>query len=381
MVTKRCFYEVLSVAREASDDEIKKAYRKLAMQYHPDRNVGDKEAEEKFKEAAEAYDVLRDPARRQRYDRYGHAGLDAASTPHFTDAQSVMDIFGDLFGGLFGGGGGGGGRRRGPQPGRDLQLAVEIDLVEAARGVQKTVEIPREENCGDCSGSGAKKGTAPSTCRRCNGHGAVIQGQGFFRIQQTCNGCGGRGVVITDPCATCHGAGRVQKARTLTINIPPGVDNDMSIRLGGEGETGAPGAPPGDLYCVLRVRKHPLFARDGLDLHCELPITFSQAALGGTVEVPTLDGRMLNQTLKRGLQHGDEVRLSGLGMPHVRGGRPGDLVLHLRVVTPRNLTKRQEELLRELDELDKKHVSPEKKSWLERVREFFSKNPSPEGGR
>jgi len=376
MVTKRDYYEVLAVAREASDDEIKKAYRKLAMQHHPDRNVGDKEAEEKFKEAAEAYDVLRDPQKRQRYDRYGHAGLDAASMPNFGDADTIRDLFGDLFGGIFGGGGG---RRRGPQPGRDLQLAVEIDLLEAARGVKKTVQIPREEICGDCGGNGAKKGTAPATCRRCNGHGVVIQGQGFFRIQQTCNGCGGRGVVITDPCTSCRGAGRVEASRTLTISIPPGVDNDMSIRLTGEGETGAPGAPPGDLYCVLRVRKHPLFARDGQDLHCELPITFSQAALGGTVEVPTLDGRMLNQNLKRGLQHGDEVRLSGQGMPHVRGGRAGDLVLHLKVITPRNLTKRQEELLRELDELDKKHVSPERKSWLDRVREFFNKNPSPEG--
>lgn len=374
MAAKRDYYEVLGVSREASDEEIKKAYRKLAMQYHPDRNVGDAEAETRFKEAAEAYEVLRDPDKRRRYDQYGHAGLEEASLPHFSSADDVMDMFGELFGGIFGGAGGR--RRRGPQPGRDLQIAVEIDLVEAYRGAKKTLQIPREEVCKECRGNGSKPGSQPATCRRCNGHGVIVQGQGFFRIQQTCNACGGRGQVITDPCPTCRGAGRVVVHRSLEVNIPPGVDNDMSIRLTGEGEPGAPGAPAGDLYCVIRVRRHQLFAREAHDLHCELPVTLSQAALGGAIEVPTLEGSMLSTTLPRGLQSGDEVRLPGRGMPNVRGGRAGDLIVHVKVVTPRNLTRRQEELLRELAELDGKNIAPEHKSWLDRVKEFFSTNPS-----
>ncbi len=375
MAAKRDYYEVLGVSRGASDEEIKKAYRKLAMQYHPDRNVGDAEADGKFKEAAEAYEVLRDPEKRQRYDRFGHAGLEGTSMPHFNSADDVMDLFGELLGGMFGGSGR---RRRGPQPGRDLQIAVEIDLVEAYRGVKKTLRIPREETCQDCRGSGCKPGSQPTTCRRCNGQGAVIQGQGFFRIQQTCGACGGRGAVITDPCPKCHGAGRVEVDRALEVNIPPGVDSDMSIRLTGEGESGGPGAPPGDLYCVIRVRRHQLFVREAQELHCELPITFSQAAIGGPIEVPTLEGTMITTTLPRGMQHGDEIRLPGRGMPHVRGGRPGDLVVHVKVLTPRNLTKRQEELLRELGELDGKNTPPERKSWLDRVKEFFSTNPTAE---
>jgi molecular chaperone DnaJ len=370
MASKRDYYEVLEVSRDADDETIKKAYRRLAMQYHPDRNVGDHQAEVKFKEAAEAYEVLRDPQKRQRYDRYGHAGLEGLNLPNFSNADSIMDLFGDLFG-FFGNG-----RRRGPRPGRDLQVSVEVELLEAVRGVKKTITIPREEVCGDCGGAGARRGTQPATCRRCGGQGAVLQGQGFFRIQQTCGSCGGRGMVITDPCPTCRGGGAIEVERTLSVNVPAGVDNDMSIRLTGEGEAGAPGAPPGDLYCVIRVRKHPMFVRDGQNLHCEVPITFSQAALGGPVEVPTLDGKLITQTLKRGTQSGDELHVSGLGVPHVRGGRSGDLVVHLKVVTPRNLTKRQEELLRELAELDHVHVSAERKSFLERVKAFFAPDHS-----
>ena len=376
MATKRDYYEVLGVARDADDETIKKAYRRLAMQFHPDRNVGDHEAEGKFKEAAEAYEVLRDPHKRQRYDRYGHQGLEDVPMPNFGNTDSVMDIFGELFGDVFGRRG-----RRGPRPGRDLQVVVELDLQEAARETVKELTIPREEICSECSGTGARRGTRPSTCRRCNGHGVVLQGQGFFRIQQTCGSCGGRGSVITDPCHTCRGAGRIEVERKLSVTIPAGVDNDMSVRVAGEGEAGDPGAPPGDLYCVIRVRKHPLFVRHGLDLHCEVPITFSQAALGGPLEVPTLQGKFITHTLKRGTQSGDEVRIAGKGMPHVRGGRPGDLVVHVKVVTPRNLTKRQEELLRELAELDGKHVQAEHKSFLDRVREFFTANPPPEEAR
>ena len=373
MAGKRDYYEVLEVEREADDDTIKKSYRRLAMQYHPDRNEGDHEAAEKFRECAEAFEVLRDPEKRARYDRYGHAGLQGFDMPHFTDADSVMDIFGEMLGGLFGGSG----RRNGPAGGRDLQVAVELDLTEAARGCTKTVHLRREETCTECSGNGAKPGTKPATCRRCGGRGAVIAGQGFFRVQQTCPGCGGRGAVITDPCVKCHGAGRVEVFQDVPVTVPAGVDNGMSIRHDGYGDRGRRGGPPGDLYVVVKVRKHPLFERDGLDLHCEVPITFSQAALGGVLDVPTLEGKVVQHTLRRGVQTGDEVRVSGLGMPNLmrdgrNDGRKGDLVLHLKVVTPRKLTKRQEELLRELGEIDGVNVSPEHKSFLDRIKAFFS---------
>jgi molecular chaperone DnaJ len=368
METKRCYYEVLGVERSADEETLKKAYRKLAMQYHPDRNPGDAEADVKFKEAAEAFDVLRDPQKRQRYDRYGHAGLEGVPGHNFSNAESVMDIFGELFGDLFSGGG----RRRGPRQGGDLQIAFEIDLVEAYRGTRRDLKIPRHERCNDCGGSGAKPGTHPVSCRRCNGHGVVIQGQGFFRIQQTCSACRGQGSVIGDPCKTCRGNGTIEVERSLTVTVPAGIDDGMRMCLQGEGEAGDPGAPPGDLYCLIRVRQHPLFARNGQELHCDVPITFSQAALGGSLDVPTLEGKYATATLHRGTQSGDEIRIAGKGMPSVRGGRTGDLVAHLRVVTPTNLTKRQEELLRELADLDGKHVSPERKSFLERVKEFFT---------
>lgn len=370
MSTKRDYYEILGVAREADSEEIKRAYRKLAMQYHPDRNVGDAEAEEKFKEAAEAYDVLHDAEKRQRYDRYGHAGLNGLGGPSFTDARSVFDLFGDIFGDFFGGRSG----RGGPQGGRDLQVGLEIELIEAARGTRKNITIPREENCSDCSGQGFRKGTKPANCRRCNGQGVVLINQGFFRMQQTCPGCGGRGIIITDPCPTCRGAGRVEARRSLDINVPPGVDTGTRIRLSGEGEAGAPGAPRGDLYCLIKVRDHAFFQRDGNHLLCQVPITISQAALGGEIEVPSLDGP-ITHTLKRGVQSGEVVRLAGRGMPNVRGGRPGDLLVQVMVETPRSLNKRQEELFRELAELDHKHVSPQRKSFLDKLKDFFSAEP------
>jgi molecular chaperone DnaJ len=363
--SKRDYYEVLGVGREADAEEIKRAYRRLAMQYHPDRNVGNPDAEERFKETAEAYEVLRDPDKRHRYDRYGHAGLEGMNVPHFNDAQSVFDLFGDLFGDIFGGRG-----RAGPQPGRDLQVAVDLELVEAARGVTKGITLGREELCSDCSGNGCRRGTSPAPCRRCNGRGVVVVNQGFFRVQQTCRGCGGRGAVITDPCPECNGNGRVMARRSLDVNIPPGVDTGTRIRISGEGEAGDPRAPRGDLYCLIRVREHPFFHRDGTNLVCQVPVTVSQATLGAEIEIPTLGGK-IPHSLKRGVQSGEIVRVAGLGMPNLRGGRAGDLLVQVVVEVPRTLTKRQEELYRELAELDQKHVSPQRKSFMDKLRDFF----------
>jgi molecular chaperone DnaJ len=380
--TKRDYYETLGVSRQADAEEIKRAYRKLAMQYHPDRNVGDKDAEDKFKEASEAYEVLRDPERRRRYDRYGHAGLEGMNVPHFNDVHSVFDLFGDLFGDIFGQRG-----RHGPHPGRDVQVVVDVSLEEAARGSTKAVQLAREEICGECAGSGCRPGTQPAMCRRCQGHGVVVQSQGFFRMQQTCRTCGGRGAIITDPCPRCHGNGRVETRRALDLAIPPGVDTGTRIRISQEGDAGEPGAPAGDLYCLIRLRDHPFFHRDGVHLHCHVPITFSQAALGGDIEIPTLEGP-LSYRLKHGVQSGDVVSISGRGMPALEAGRRrehsgrrGDLMVHLVVETPRTLTRRQEELLRELAEIDQKQVSPQRRSFLDKLRDFFKpEQPGQESG-
>jgi molecular chaperone DnaJ len=374
MASRRDYYEILGIGKNADAEDIKKAYRKLALQYHPDRNPGSQEAEEKFKEAAEAYEVLHDKEKRQRYDRYGHAGLNGmGGTPHFNDVRSVFDLFGDIFGDFFGQQGGG----RTSGRGRDLQVNLELDLIEAARGTRKSVSIPREENCTECGGDGAKRGTRPTICRRCQGHGVVLVNQGFFRLQQTCTGCGGRGAIITDPCPACHGDGRVEQRRTLDIEIPPGVDNGTRVRVTGEGEAGVPGGSRGDLYCQIRVREHAFFQREGSHLICQVPITFSQAALGGPIDVPTLDGQ-ISHTLKAGIQSGEVIRISGKGMPGARGARKGDLHVQVLVETPRHLTKRQEELLRELAEIDHKHVSPQRKSFLDKLKNLFTAEPAPE---
>jgi molecular chaperone DnaJ len=365
MATKLDYYEVLGVKKDATDEEMKKAYRSLAMKYHPDRNSGDEEAAHKFKEAAEAYAVLGDAEKRQVYDRYGHAGLSNMGVPDFNNHQSIFDFVGDLFGEVFGGG-----RRRGPQSGSDLGVELEIDLIQAARGCKKQIQIPRQEVCHDCSGRGCKKGSNPSKCRQCNGQGVVLVSQGFFRVQQTCRGCGGRGEVITDPCPTCRGNGRVKVKRDLEVEVPAGSFTGLQLQYRGEGEAGAPGAPRGNLIIQIHVREHSLFQREGDHLLCQVPITFSQAALGGEIEVPTLDGPTV-QTLKRGVQSGDQIIVSGKGIVNVRTHRPGDLYVRLIVETPRNLTKRQEELLRELAEMDHKNISPQRKSFFERIREFF----------
>jgi molecular chaperone DnaJ len=368
MATQRDYYEVLGVTKSANDDEIKKAYRGLAMKYHPDRNAGDDEAAVLFKEAAEAYAVLSDGQKRQVYDRYGHAGLSGmGGVPDFRGAESIFDVFGDLFD-MFGGGGRG--RSRGPRAGNDLGMGLQIDLIEAYRGVRKSVTFDRNELCSECSGSGAKKGTRPATCHTCQGHGVTVVAQGFFRVQQTCRACGGRGTIITDPCGTCHGRGRMPVRRTLEVDVPPGVQTGIRLALAGEGEAGEPGGQRGTLVIEIQVRDHPLFRREGDHLICQVPITISQATLGAAIEVPTLDGPILQQ-IEAGTQPNDVLHLHGKGMPNVRSGRRGELAVQLMVETPRKLTKRQEELFRELAELDQKHVSPQRKSFLEKIKELF----------
>jgi molecular chaperone DnaJ len=286
--------------------------------------------------------------------------------PDFGNAQSIFDNLGELFGDFFGGGR----RSRGPRPGDDLLLHVELDLYEAAKGCKKTVTIPRKEICPDCAGSGCKKGTKPAQCRQCRGHGVVLQNQGFFRIQQTCRACGGSGAVITDPCPTCVGRGRVSVKRSLEVGIPAGVFSGARLPVRGEGEAGAPGAPRGDLYIEIQVREHRIFQRKDDHLICEVPVTYSQAALGAEIDIPTLDGA-IKHNLDRGMQSGDHLRIAGKGVPSVRTGRAGDLLVIIKVETPKHLTKRQEELFRELAEIDKKHVSPERKSFFEKMKELF----------
>jgi molecular chaperone DnaJ len=372
MATKRDYYEVLGVARAASDEDIKRAYRRLALKYHPDRNPNDEDAEQRFKEAAEAYEVLCDPEKRSRYDRFGHSGLSGTGFHEFSSAEDIFDAFGDIFGGsVFGNLFGARRGRRGPRPGRDLRIHLELELLEAARGASKTFDIRRKEICATCSGSGAKSGTQPVTCSYCGGRGEVLQSQGFFRITTTCPGCQGAGTQIREPCSECAGSGRVLAVRTLQIDIPAGVDTGMRVRLRGEGEPGDNGAPRGDLYCYINVREHPLFHREGPNLICQVPIAFTQAALGAEIEVPSLTGK---QTLNvpRGTQSGEVFRLRGQGMPDPRGKGSGDLVVQVTIETPRKLTKRQEELLREFADLEQAHVSPQRKSFFEKLREYFS---------
>jgi molecular chaperone DnaJ len=370
--TKRDYYEILGVVKESSAEEIRKSFRALALKYHPDRNVGDEEAAAKFKEAAEAHEVLSDPQKRQLYDRYGHAGLNGMPMPDF-NADSIFEAFGDLFGGIFGQQ-----RRRGPQTGDDLLCQIEIDLLEAYRGVTRTLTIPRKESCAECRGSGAKPGTHPAICKQCKGAGVTVVSQGFFRIQQTCRGCGGHGSVITDPCPNCRGRGKVNAKRTLDVEVPPGVANGVRLAVRGEGEAGDAGAPRGDLVVEIRVKEHNLFRREGDHLICQVPITFSQAALGAEIEIPTLAGPVTH-ALKAGTQAGDVVRLAGKGMPNLRNGRHGDLHVLVVVETPRNLTKRQEELFREMAELDQKHVSPQRKSFFDKIRDLFTPPDKQEG--
>ncbi|HQV40842.1 MAG: molecular chaperone DnaJ [Moraxellaceae bacterium] len=374
-MAKRDFYEVLGVAKTASADEIKKAYRKLAMKHHPDRNPDDKSAEEKFKVANEAYEILSDEDKRAAYDRHGHAGVDpnmGAGGFGGGGGGNFSDIFGDVFGDIFGGGGGRGGQQRSSR-GADLRYTLELDLEEAVRGAKVQIRVPTLAACETCEGTGAKKGTTVDTCRTCNGQGQVRVQQGFFSMAQTCPTCRGRGKTIKDPCGSCAGQGRVEKSKTLDVKIPAGVDTGDRIRLSGEGQAGANGAPAGDLYVQVQVRDHKIFERDGADLYCEVPISFTDAALGGELEVPTLNGRV-KLKIPEGTQTAKLFRLRGKGVSPVRGGGPGDLICKVAIETPVHLSKRQKELLREfqqeMDAEDGKH-SPKKSSWFESVMSIF----------
>ena len=373
-MAKRDLYEVLGVNRDASEDEMKKAYRKLAMKFHPDRNPDNKEAEEKFKEAKEAYEILTDANKRAAYDRYGHDGVNpqmggGAGGQGF---DGFADAFGDIFGDLFGGGGRGG--RSNVYRGADLRYNLEITLEEAARGAEKTIRIPTVEECGSCHGSGAKPGTQPKTCPTCSGQGQVRVQQGFFSIQQTCPKCHGSGKIIPDPCRDCGGAGRVKKHKTLEVKIPAGIDEGMRLRHGGHGEPGVNGGPAGDLYVEIHIRKHAVFEREHDDLHCEMPVSFSTAALGGEIEIPTLDG-MARLKIPAETQSGKVFRLRGKGIKNVRSHANGDLLCHVVVETPVSLTERQKELLREFEEISSGNAdrhNPKAKSWMDKVKNFFA---------
>jgi molecular chaperone DnaJ len=374
--TKRDFYEVLTVARDASPDDVKKAYRQMALKFHPDRNPGDKDAEKKFREAAEAYDVLSDVDKRQRYDRYGHAGIEGAAHHDFRSTDDIMSAFGDIFGGglfgdLFGE------RRRGPRPGPDLLMRLEIELTEAARGTSRSIEVNRQDFCGECRGSGARKGTVATTCNYCGGRGQVVQARGFFQVATTCPACGGEGVRITDPCPGCRGAGRVPQTVKLQVDVPPGVESGMRLQLRNQGELGDVGAPRGNLQIQVMVRKHPFFERRRNDLFCQVPISFAQATLGAEIQVPTLDGPD-KMTVPRGTQSGEVIRIKGRGMPDISGRGRGDELVEVVVETPRNLSARQEEILREFAELEHEQVNPRRKSFFEKLRDYFTEEVEPE---
>jgi molecular chaperone DnaJ len=375
-MAKRDFYEILGVAKGASEEEIKKSYRKLAMKYHPDRNPDNKEAEEKFKEVKEAYEMLTNPEKREAYDRYGHAGVDPnmGGGGGGFGAGGFGDAFGDIFGDIFGGGGRGR-SAGGPQVyrGADLRYNLEITLEQAANGFDTTIRVPSWDKCDTCHGSGAKPGPQPVPCTTGAGLGPVRRQQGFFSIQQTCPKCHGSGKMIPEPCPSCSGAGRIKRNKTLEVKIPAGIDNGMRIRSTGNGEPGTNGGPSGDLYVEIHIKPHAVFQREGDDLHCEMPISFTKAAIGGEIEVPTLTGKV-SFTVPEGTQTGKTFRLKGKGIKGVRSGYAGDLFCHMVVETPVKLTDKQKDLLREFDRLTNeggaKH-SPQSKGWMDKVKDFF----------
>lgn len=371
-MAKRDYYEVLGVSKDVSAAELKKAYRRVAMKHHPDRNPGDKTSEDKFKEASEAYEVLSDSQKRAAYDQFGHAGVDqsmggGAGAGGF---GSFSDIFGDVFGDIFGGAGGRG--RGGPSRGADLRYNLDLNLEDAVKGTSVQIKVPSLSSCETCAGTGAKKGTRPSACTTCAGIGQVRMQQGFFSVQQTCPSCRGRGTIITDPCGDCHGQGRVEETKTLSVKVPPGVDTGDRIRLSGEGEAGLEGGPAGDLFVQVNVLPHKIFQRDGNDLYCEVPVDFVDAALGGELEVPTLDGRVKLKVPPE-TQTGKLFRLRSKGVAPVRGGAKGDLMCRVVVETPVDLSHKQKELLKEFQATMKKNGknSPRQSSWFDGMKNFF----------
>ncbi len=379
MANKRDFYDILGVARNASDDEIKKSYRKLAMKYHPDRNPDSKEAEDKFKEAKEAYEMLSDPQKRAAYDQYGHAGVDPnmGGMGGGQGFGGFSDAFGDIFGDIFGGGAAGArGGRGGPQVyrGADLRYSMEITLEEAAHGHETQIRVPSWSNCEHCGGEGSEPGTKVETCGTCHGAGQVRVSQGFFSMQQTCPRCNGSGKHIPKPCKKCHGAGKTKSQKTLEVKIPAGIDDGMRIRSAGNGEPGVNGGPSGDLYVEVHIKEHPVFERDGDDLHCQMPISFIDAALGGEIQVPTLSGKA-SFDVPEGTQSGKTFRLRSKGIKSLRTSLPGDLYIHVQVETPVKLNQEQKDILRQLDESLKsggsKH-NPQQKGWVDRVKDFFN---------
>ena len=378
MGNKKDFYDILGINRDASDDDIKKAYCKLAMKFHPDRNPDSKDAEDKFKEAKEAYEILSEPEKRRAYDTYGHAGVNpnlSGGPGGFNSGEGFggfSEAFGDIFGEIFGGGRGRGGQQ--VYRGADLRYNMEITLEQAARGTETKIRIPSLDECDTCHGTGAKPGTKPKTCQTCNGQGQVRLQQGFFSIQQTCPTCHGNGKVIPEPCQACSGTGRIKNHKTLSVKIPAGVDDGDRIRLSGEGEAGMNGGPPGDLYVVVQLKAHGVFQRDGADLHCEMPVSFTVAALGGEIHIPTLEGEAKIK-IPPETQSGQVFRLRGKGIKPVRQTSAGDLMCHVVVETPVRLTDRQKELLRELEEINKhdgdRH-NPRAKSFMDKVKDFFA---------
>ncbi len=366
MVQKRDYYEVLGVARNANERDIAEAYRTLALKYHPDRNPDDEDAIARFKEAAEAFEVLSSEEKRARYDRFGHAGLEGAGGAHFQDVGDIFDAFGDIFGDLFGG------RRRAYRASRggDLRCHVSLDLLEAAHGVAKVVQFRRHHRCDRCNGTGAKPGTRPEPCSYCGGAGRVVQSRGILAVQTSCPSCKGAGTVVREPCPTCQGKAFVQKSVTRKVEIPAGVDDHNQVRLAGEGEPSPNGGPPGDVYVTIRVREHPLFHREGQHLICQIPISYSQAVLGTQIEVPTLDGRQ-ELDVAPGTQPGDVMTLRGKGMPDPHHRGRGDLLVQFQVEVPKVLGEEHEELLRKLAELEHVQVSSKRKSFFEKLKEYF----------
>jgi len=369
-MAKRCYYETLAIDRTASDGEIKAAFRKYAMQYHPDRNPGDKTSEHRFKEINEAYEVLKDPDKRAAYDRFGHAAFEHGMGGGAGFGADFSTTFSDLFEGIFGMAGGRG-RSSGRERGADLRYNMEITLQEAFIGKNAQIRIPTPVTCEACSGSGAKAGTKPKTCPMCGGHGRVRHAQGFFTLERTCPNCHGRGQSIDTPCASCSGSGRVSRERTLAVNIPAGVEDGTRIRLAGEGEAGVRGGPAGDLYIFLSIGAHPFFQREGADLHCRVPVSMVTAAAGGEFQVPTIDGGKTKVKVPEGTQSGRRFRLGGKGMPVLRSRQSGDMYVQVVVETPQKLTKRQRELLAEFERLSSNETQPESSGFLGKVKEFL----------